>query len=213
MAINWRVFGSDGRATFEDMPVHRQFFGALRASRSLSGFVKTLYRRPRRFRAMGEHGPRDFKPETGVFGTGDLIWVNARGQHVPQWQPEGDYLRFLPPELTGHKGAQVNHYMIRSEESFSLKAGTLSPVALSPRYDAAYRDRANLAEVIDHSALRDRAAFDAALAELMALPEVHRLHHLCCADHLRAIAVKSGRDPAQDPRIARHLALAEQGPV
>ena len=210
LAINWRVFGSDGRTAFEDMAVHRQFFGALRVNRHLSGFVKTLFRQPRWFRKLGEHGPHELKADRGPFGTGDMIWLNARGQIVPQWQPEGDYLRFLPPELTAHDLAQVNHYMIRSEESYLLKQGTLSPVALSPRYDAAYRERANLAEVIDHSALKYREAFDAQWDRAMALPGIARLNHLCCADHLQAIAVKQGRDPGRDPRIARHLALAQQ---
>lgn len=211
MAINWRVFGSDGRIRFEDMPVHRQFFGALRASRPLSGFVKTLHAHPRWFRALGEHGPRGFKSDKAGPGAAPPVWITPTGRPVPQWQPEGDYLRFLPPDLTAHDGAQVNHYMIRSEETYALKEGTLSPVALAPRYDAAYRDRANLAEVIDHSALAHRDAFDALMAIALALPGIRRLHHLCCADHLTAIAVKTGRVPAEDPRIAHHLALAENG--
>lgn len=208
MAICWRIFGSDGRAAFEDMPVHRQFFGALKSARPISGFVKTLYRHPRWFRRMGEHGPRDYKPHKGDFGTEGLTWVNAEGREVPDWQPGGDYVRFLPPALTTHRVAQVNHYMIRSEETFSLKAGTLSPTGRIDRYDTGYRDRANQADLIDDSALRYRAAFDAMLADAMALPGVRRLHHLCCADHLAAIAVKAGRDPDADRRIAAHLAAA-----
>jgi hypothetical protein len=209
MAIHWRIFGSDGQQAFVDAPVHRQFFTALGPERNLSGFIKTLYRHPRWFAEMGEHGPRRYKPHKAAFGAGEAIWVSAGGQVVPQWQPEGDYVRFLPAEVARHVGAQVNHYMIRSEESFSLKAGTLAPVSLTPRYDAAYHDRAMRRDARDVSALRYEAAFDAVWAEAMALPGVRRLHHLCCADHLTAIALKAGRDPAGDPRIAAHLALAE----
>lgn len=209
MAIHWRVFGSDGQAAFEDVPVHRQFYAALSAGRNLSGFVKTLYRHPRWFAEMGEHGPRRFKPHKAAFGSGEAIWITADSLPVPQWQPDGDYLRFLPKGKSRHAGAQVNHYMIRSEESFSLKAGTLAPVSLTPRYDAAYRDRAMRADERDASALRQAEHFDALWSEAMALPGVRRLHHLCCADHLTAIAVKAGRDPGADRRIAAHLALAE----
>jgi hypothetical protein len=210
MAIAWRVFGSDGRQGFEDIPVHRQFFGALRASRPLSGFVKTLYRHPRWFRKMGEHGPRQYKPHKGDFGVAGNTWVTADGRLVPGWQPDGDYVRSLPAALTSHAVAQVNHYMIRSEETFSLKAGTLAPVSLTDRYDAGYHDRASFADVIDPAALRYRADFDALWDQAMALPGVRLLHHQCCADHLTAIAVKAGRDPAADPRVARHLALAAE---
>ena len=211
MAINWRVFGSDGQDAFKDTPVHRQFFTALSAARNLSGFVKTLYRQPRWFGQMAEHGPRHLKPGRCDFGTGADVWITARGQNVPQWQPDGDYIRFLPEDMPRHAGAQVNHYMIRSEESFTLKAGTLAPVSLNPRYDMAYHRRAMHADVRDPSALRYQAAFDAVRAKAMALPGVRRLHHLCCADHLTAIAQKAGRDPAADPRIRAHLALAETG--
>ena len=209
MPIQWRVFGSDGRAAFEDIPVHRQFFTALAASRNLSGFFKTLYRQPRWFGQMGEHGPRQFKPGKAEFGMGANIWISASGQSVPQWQPDADTVRFLPQDVTRHAGAQVNHYMIRSEESFRLKEGTLAPVSLTPRYDAAYYRRAMRADVRDPSALRYEAAFGAVWDKAMALPGVRRLHHLCCADHLTAIARKAGRDPAADPRIAAQLALAQ----
>ncbi len=207
MAINWRVFGSDGRRDFEDVPVHRQFFGALLASRPISKFVKTLYRHPTWFRTMGEHGPRQLRQGNGV---GPLApWVTASGLPVPQWRPEGKYLRQLSPSQTSHEVAQINHYMIRSEETFSLKAGTLSPAGQKDRYDETYLERANLADRQDRSALRYRADFDALHAEAMALPGVRRLHHLCCADHLSAIALKAGRDPRSDRRIAHHRAIAE----
>ena len=208
MAIIWRVFGSDHKAAFEDIPVHRQFFSALSAERGLSHFVKTLFRHPRWFAQLGEHGPKRFKPEAAAFGRDGNIWITATGEGVPHWQPDGDYQRTLKDPLARHDGAQVNHYMIRSEETFSLKAGTLAPVAMNPRYDKTYHDRAMRADETDTSALRHAAAFDAVRAEAMALPGVRRLHHLCCADHLTAIALKSGRDPAEDPRIAAHLGLA-----
>lgn len=210
MAIPWRVFGSSGIESFHDLPVHRQFFTAIRADRGLSCFVKTLYRHPRWFRQMGEHGPRGFKPHKAEFGAEGNIWVNARGQIVPQWQPEGDYIRFLPPDLAGPGVAQVNHYMIRSEESFSLKSGTLSPAGLKPRYDVTYHARASYRDETDTSATLHTQTFDAEWRRILALPGILRLHHLCCADHLTAIAQKAGRDAAEDPRIAHHLDLARR---
>lgn len=212
MSINWRVFGTDGRKRYDDSPVHRQFFGALRASRNPSGFVKSVFRKPKWFGALGEHGPRGLKLDRAGrdWGAPGMVWVNAQGIAVPQWQPEAGYLRLLPPSLTSHEVAQINHYMLRSDESFSLKRGTLSPVALANRYDAAYRARANHADVIDASALRYTTAFDALYLEAMALPGVRRLHHLCCADYVRMICEKAGLDPRADPRWQRHMDMAAQ---
>jgi hypothetical protein len=99
--------------------------------------------------------------------------------------------------------------MLRSVESFSLKRGTLSPVAGRDRYTDAYYDKAEQNAVEDLSALRHAAAFDAIHAEAMALPEVRRLHHLCCADYVRRLAAKAGRVAGEDPRLAHHLAQAE----
>ena len=73
MAINWRVFGSNGVAEFGDEPVHRQFFGAVAAGRSLNGFVKTLHRQPGWFAALGEHGPRKLDLADARFFHGDAV--------------------------------------------------------------------------------------------------------------------------------------------
>lgn len=212
MAINWRVFGTDGRKHWVDGPVHRQFFGALGRKRMLSKFVKTLFRAPKWFGALGEHGPRRLSLALSRRAWGDpgMAWVTAAGDPVPQWHPNGDYLRTLTPEQTSHAFAQINHYMLRSDETFSLKKGTLSPVARTDRYNGQYYAKANHADVIDDSAMRHEAEFDALFSTAMALPDVARLHHLCCADHLRLIAERAGRRVEDDPRHAAHLTLAEQ---
>ncbi|MFD1808516.1 hypothetical protein ACFSHQ_11485 [Gemmobacter lanyuensis] len=57
-----------------------------------------------------------------------LHMVNADGVVVPDWGADQPYLRMLPPELVTHQGAQMNHYMLRSEESWGLKRGTPSAV-------------------------------------------------------------------------------------
>ena len=212
MAINWRVFGSDGQQKWADGLVHRQFFGALRVKRGLSQFVKTIFRKPLWFSALGEHGPRKLKLRRAgrEWGAPGMNWVNSAGQPVGEWQPGGDYLRSLPPKRSTHEVAQINHYMLRSEETFSLKRGTLSPVGRKDRYTAAYQQQANHADEIDASALRNAGEFDVLHAQAMALPDVRRLHHLCCADHVRLICEKAGCRVGDDPRWHQHLALAAE---
>jgi len=212
MSINWRVFGSDGVVPFRDAPVHRQFFGACSQARSLSCFVKSVFRAPRWFLALGEHGPRKLSLARArrVWGDPGMVWITPAGEPVPKWHPKGDYLRRLTPAQTSHAVAQINHYMIRSVESYSLKKGTLSPVALSNRYTPGYFARASHADEIDDCALRHQGEFDALFQAAMALPDVARLHHLCCADHLQMIAARAGRRIEDDPRHAAHLAQADE---
>lgn len=211
MAINWRVFGTCGVTAFADTPVHRQFLQARSIRHGLSQSVKCLFRQPRWFDRLGEHGPQGLRLEKagGLWGQAGLRWINAAGAEIPDWQPDGPYLRRTPAALTSYAAAQVNHYMLRSAETWGLKAGTLSPVAGVDRYTQAYFARANGGRMRADHALRHSADWQAVRDAAMALPEVARLHALCCADHVAAIARKAGRAPRQDPRWQGFMAQAE----
>ena len=209
MAINWRVFGTSGRVAWEDGLTHRQFLRASESRDFSSTWVKTIHARPGWFRRLGEHGPKRLLPSHAArWGQAGLRWVNADGNDLPEWRPDGDYLRRAPMERVSHVTAQMNHYMIRSAESFGLKKGTLSAVAGKDRYTDTFFDRYNRNEVCDDSALRHSGAFDAVHAGLLALPDVARLHHLCCADYVARLAAKAGRRAEDDPRHAHHLTMA-----
>lgn len=211
MALNWRVFGSCGMEQFEDRPVHQQFLNGLPLNRSLSCQIKVLHRQPRWFRSLGEHGPHRW--DLARYGRSPddagMYMVNAAGQTVPGWNPDGHYMRRLPRPLPTHEVAQMNHYMLRSRETFSLKYGTRAPVSSNLRYTDTYRRRADAVPEPDHSALRYSSAFADLYAQAMALPDVARLHALCCADHLRLIAEKHGRDVRDDPRWQAFQAKAD----
>jgi hypothetical protein len=212
MGFNWRIFGSCGVDAFQDEPVHQQFALALPLKGSGSGMMKMMHRQPRWFQSLGEHGPRGWdlarygrSPE----GPG-MYLVNAKGQRVPHWSPEAPrYIRTLAKPYATHARAQMNHYMLRSAETFSLKAGTRAPVSLTDRYTDAYRARADKGNEPDMSAFHYADAFTALHAQAMALPDVARLHLLCCADHLRLIAEKHGRRVEEDARWHDYLARAK----
>jgi hypothetical protein len=210
MSINWKTFGTDGVPSFVDAPVHQQFLRACPTKHSLSLGIKSIFRQPKRFAEIGEHGPRHFSLERqSAWGSEGLRWVNSKKETVAKWRPRGPYMRFLPREMVTHEVAQINHYMLRSQESYSLKQGTLSPVKLSNRYTAHYYDRANSGKQLDTSALRYLEPFSAAFIKLMLIPNVAKLHSLCCADHLRLIAEKAGRSIDDDPRYQDYLEQSE----
>lgn len=218
MSINWKVFGTSGIEAFQDVPVHQQFFlsnktgaGAKKTSPDISDSVKTIFARPGVFQRFSDHAPSGWDAATGGdWGKDANKWVNAAGKEIAGFTPFDGPLRQTPRSGTDHKVAQINHYMLRSAETFSLKAGTLSPVGRRDRYTPKYFTSADKGEEVDQSALIMAEAFAAEHARLMALPGVARLHALCCADHLRLIAQKQGRDPSADPRIAGFLAKAQE---
>jgi hypothetical protein len=192
--------------------VHQQFALALPLKGSGSSMMKMMHRQPRWFQSLGEHGPRGWdlarygrSPE----GPG-MYLVNAKGERVPHWSPEAPrYIRTLAKPYATHARAQMNHYMLRSAETFSLKAGTRAPVSLTDRYTDAYRARADKGNEPDMSAFHYADAFTALHTKAMALPDVARLHLLCCADHLRLIAEKHGRRVEEDARWHDYIARAK----
>jgi hypothetical protein len=214
MAINWQIFGSYGIDQFADIPVHRQFFAASPRREFKNRTVKTLHARPRWFANLGDHGPVRLKlaraeADTGVtWGTRPLVWINAAGKVLDYWTPTGPYRRWLAAADQDYTVAQINHYMLRSAETFGLKKGTMSPSANKDRYTDDYQARANAPGIIDLSALRHEDAFTRGRAAAMALPGVAALHYRCCADHVRLIAEKAGGRAGDDPRHAAFLAQA-----
>ncbi|THD84818.1 glycosyltransferase family 2 protein [Aliigemmobacter aestuarii] len=214
MSINWKVFGSSGIETYADQPVHHQFLQCQRPRHAMGRWVKAIFRRPDWFGRLGEHGPRrfDIAAAGGDWDTPGLGWITADGRPMPGFRAEAGGPRTLPAGLVGHKVAQINHYMLRSHESFGLKRGTLSPVALRDRYDDAYFARADRNEAMDITALRHADAFEALRQDCLRLPDVWRLHHLCCADHVARIVARAGGRPEDDPRHAAHLQKAQGAP-
>jgi Glycosyl transferase family 2 len=212
MSINWRVFGTSGHAKWQDGLVHRQFTHAAELANPSSNWVKSIASHSDWFARLAEHGPKNLRLKRAgkAWGAPGMRWVNSAGVDVPTWQPNGDYLRRLPKGLVTHDVAQMNHYMIRSEESFSLKKGQLSAVAGKDRYTDEFMVKFDRNECEDTSAFRYSAAFDDLFAQAMALPNVRRLHHLCCADYVARIAEKTGKSPDVDPRYHAHLDAAAQ---
>ena len=212
MSINWRVFGSGGILDYADSPVHQQFRAATGRKRDLNRGVKSVHHHPRWFRRLGDHGPVGLdlakaRKETGSdWGQGGLVWVAPSGKPLTGWTPDGPYFRITGKAEIDHSVAQINHYMLRSAETFSLKSGTLSPSAGRDRYTATYWATADRRDDTDDSALRYGDRFAALHRAALELPGVARLHYQCCADHVAAIAGKAGRRPEDDPRHAAFLA-------
>lgn len=210
MAINWKVFGTSGIETYQDVPVHRQFMHSCPTKNPRSRFVKSLFRLSKYFAAIHEHAPTHFDlAKAADKGHKNLIWVNSAGKPWKGWAADAPASNTLPTHLVSHEVAQLNHYMLRSLETYRLKEGTLSPVALGNRYRDSYFQGAEAGNEIDASALRYADEFDAMLSQLRDLPQVARLHALCCADHLRAIIEKSGGRAEEDPRFLALLAASE----
>lgn len=202
IAFHWRCFGSGGEKRWKDKPTHRSFVEAAPADDPVNRMFKSMFRRPLDFEVFGPHSPRHY---TGPWETDRHVWVDCDGKRLFQFHPNDNPQKGTHQDRIRHGLAQMNHYILRSAESFGLKRGTPSSTANADRYTDDFFARFDRADTTDTSALRFAARFDALHADAMALPDVRRLHNLCCADYAARLAERAGKDPDTDRRVRRFL--------
>ena len=205
LAFHWKCFGNSGWKRYQPGLVHRQFKRCGVGSRRVNAFFKTLVRAPRRFRRFSDHFPVGFD---GDMALPENRVVDCELRPIDAFATGDQPVRFTDPAQITHATAQMNHYVIRSDESFDLKRGTPSASAFKDRYtDQFYKGR-NRNGMKDTSALRHKRAFDRIHAEALALPNVRRLHHLCVADYIVRLCENQGLPPENDSRWQAQMAAA-----
>ena len=104
--------------------------------------------------------------------------------------------------------AQVNHYAVKSAESFALKSTRKSGAALVDRHTPDFFAEYDTNEIEDSSALEHEAAFAREYARPTADPEILQMHHACCAHYARQLCGVDNRTFENDPRFIHHRKLA-----
>lgn len=210
IVLPWRLFGHAGqrRLTGElttelftraappgcDFPVGgRQF--------------KTLMRAAGPFNRIGVHRPRSRKGQEDR-----AVWVDGSGQGLPDWfaQNEQRITLFGLPEASSL--VQLNHYSLRSAESFLLKRARGLPNRKGKAVDLMYWVERNFNCIHDDSIARLGAATKAALAELRALPGLTDLEAAAHAHH-HALFETLMQDEAELRLYGRCLLAAGSTPL
>lgn len=184
ISIPWRIFGPDAVMRYEDAPVTQQFHRASATPRRPAIapiYCKSLCRGDIEMFRLGIHAPVP-RPELGrPFVTelpgGKRYDVGGKAMHVP----------------SDFSGAQVNHYALRSADSFLVKRDRGRVNHSDQDMDLGYWDRFDTS-VEPCDAVR---RYDAATAEwkarLMADAELARLHEASVAWHRAKIAELKAR--------------------
>jgi len=179
--IFWRVFGDAGRRDLPSAPIVPKLTRC--ASAQTNPFsVKVLFRNHQRFPIVCSHAPHVL----GDAGTPVPFTVCVRLTDGRLMEDDlltrpgvNNQLNTMPSELGTWEGAQINHYMVRTEMAFRLKR--LRGNALNTFHDAerylprTYR-KFNRNDASDISIRRTATARERVRLELMADPELHRLH-------------------------------------
>ncbi len=169
ISLPWRFFGSGGAIRFADRPVLQQF---RRCSTYPIAFprqalmFKTLYRPSQHLSRPGVHAPR---PARGL-GMAGLTWLQGDGRPVSK--TFGPNQPVLFGSDAGNSLGQINHYAVKSRESFLVKSARGLPNHGNVPVDLSYWARRNLNdEVDDQLANRD---VDTSLADDPVLSDLHQ---------------------------------------
>lgn len=192
ICVPWRVFGSNGITLFRDRPVTAQFTRAERPVTENPGagkFVKSLFRGLERFQRMGLHMPvlpKENPPPVNYVLPGGAPYIEngARSGHPPVFNV-----------------AQVNHYALRSMDSFFVKRDRGRANHMNHVLGLEYWDRFDHNDVEDSSIRRYDAARAEWLDRFRADSELWRLHRQAVGWH-KAKARALRRAPDYAPLLA-----------
>ena len=179
VVLPWRLFGHNGERRLRDTPTTGLFTRAAPAPCDYpvgSRQFKTLFRARGPFNQIGVHRPR-------LKNGAAARWADGSGNRMPEVfaGTEQRIVLYGLPEATGL--VQLNHYSVRSAESFMLKRARGLPNRKGKAIDLTYWVERNFNVAEDSSIARLAEGTARALAEIMALPGIAGLHAAAHADH------------------------------
>ena len=199
IAMAWRLFGNSGQIEMRDMLTVDRFTMAApeNIALPLAHFFKTLFR-PSAFRQPGVHRPKRRKDTVPV-------WVDGSGNKLPDNFGKQDSRINLFGLPHGSDLVQLNHYSLRSAESFLIKRSRGLPNHAEREIGLGYWCERNFNTVNDTSINRMAVQTQRKLDELRLIPELENLHKAAFAAHQdRFNKMMQARDNIQ---LFWHLAL------
>ncbi|WP_417258196.1 glycosyltransferase family 2 protein [Celeribacter sp.] len=208
IAVQWKVFGTSGLILYEDTFLHQTFLRGAKTKSFPNGFFKSFLYKPTRFRKFSPHSPRGIEFE-GTWGEPPNQWGRANGRAF-DLDPNGEHRQRTKRPYITHDGAQLNHYVTKWIESVGYKLGNVCPLRKGdvPRYSEEFFEIHDRNDEYDGKALRFDERFEAVYAQIASVPRVMELHHLCCADYIKAMHEKRGTKVEEDERYTKHMEQA-----
>lgn len=207
ISLTWRLFGDSGVKHYVDSPIIGQFDRCaqevIRKPHQAWGF-KTLFRNIDVFKKLGVHRPKGLKPEHWQA----IRWLNGSGREMPEKVIRTGWRSTM--ETYGYDWVQLNHYAVRSVESFLVKRdrGRVNHTQRDQGENYWFRMSHNACE--DRSIMRRLPQLEAEMARLLADPEIRAAHEDCVTRHQAKITQLLDRPDQKDffavltgPRMTR----------
>jgi hypothetical protein len=214
ISVCWQFMANSGIETFSDTPVIHQFVEThsstlWRLDAAIE--VKSLVRKDFPYLWVGAHRPF-VKPELRSDQVGN--WTDGSGREVPDWFRMATDRR--PMRALYGRGARdfasLNHYALRSMESYLVKNSRGDVNREDRPFDATYFQDRNDAARRDTSILKHADKVEAEVARLKLLDGVAAAHDACVAAHRAEITrLKAGEGASllAELRNAPTLSVAE----
>lgn len=170
VAMPWRLFGHSGQIEMRDELTTLRFTHAapVDIQLPLAHFFKSLFRPPA-FRQIGVHRPKRGKDRVPN-------WVDGGGKRLPEDFAKRDGRINMFGIQTSTDLVQLNHYSLRSAESFMVKRARGLPNHMEREIGLGYWAERNFNTVKDTSIHHLIAATKGKLKELMQIETVSNLH-------------------------------------
>lgn len=180
ISLTWRLFGNADVQRYEDRLITEQFTlcapELVRKPHQAWGF-KTLFRNIDLYKKLGVHRPKGLRPDLW----NQIHWLNGSGQPMPREMFRNGWRSTL--DTYGYDWVSLNHYAVRSAESFLVKRdrGRVNHVDRDQGLNYWFRMNHNAVE--DRSILRMLPALRTEFDRLMGDPDIRAAHQATVAAH------------------------------
>ncbi len=174
IVITWRIFGSSGVVDWSRAPVTEQYVRAAPPLWNKGWGVKTLFKFDHLHWKLGIHRPSIKNKWLETEFPDTIKWLNGSGR------PMEDYFKFRGwrsiRRTIGYDWAQMNHYAVKSVDSYAVRKFRGNVNNKKDKYNADYWSLQDRNEVEDRAILRHAEARARIMAELLTDPVLNKLH-------------------------------------
>ncbi|MGB0927207.1 MAG: glycosyltransferase family 2 protein [Pikeienuella sp.] len=190
ISLTWKFFGNGGIHEFEDKFITEQFLRAapqfIPKPRLGWGF-KTMMHSSAPFGKFGVHRPLAYDEARAD----EVRWVNGSGRRMPDFALDGNTWRSTKRSI-GYDVATLNHYVLRSAESFLIKRERGRINHVDEDQGVEYWARRNYATEVDDRIVSRLAPAREMFNDLMADETLGALHRNAVKWHKDRIALLKG---------------------
>ncbi|GAA5065919.1 hypothetical protein GCM10023209_03970 [Roseibacterium beibuensis] len=175
IVITWRIFGSGGVVDWSRAPVTEQYTRAAPPLWNKGWGVKTLFKFDHQYWKLGIHRPSIKNKWLETEFPDSVKWLNGSGQ------PMEDYFKFRGwrsiRRTIGYDWAQMNHYAVKSVDSYAVRKFRGNVNNKKDKYNADYWSLQDRNEVEDTAILRHAERRAEIVEELLKDPVLNELHY------------------------------------